>query len=226
MHGLAGSIELAWRATGAIDRLAGAGLRTVAYDLRGHGRSDAPTEEGNYGDRRMVDDLIEVVTAFASPSAHAVVAGYSMGAAITLLALEAGLDVRASVIGAAPPAVLEWTPADEAMRNAAVAALRSSEPPDDEAMRQWLAFLDSVGQDRDTLAAALAGHRPVVEHWNRITVPCVFAAGTSDVMAAPLAALSERVAGSRTVTLPGDHFTAPATTEFADVIIEAAAAAN
>src|SRR5436190_20459917 len=109
VHGLAGSIELAWRATGVIDRLAGAGLRTVAYDLRGHGRSDAPTEEGNYGDRRMVDDLIEVVTTFAS---------------------------------------------------------------------------------------------------------------------APLAALSERVPGSRTVTLPGDHFTAPATTEFADVIIEAAAAAN
>src|SRR5206468_8118592 len=36
VHGLAGSIALAWRATGVLDRLSAAGLRSVAFDLRGH----------------------------------------------------------------------------------------------------------------------------------------------------------------------------------------------
>jgi hypothetical protein len=46
-----------------------------------------------------------------------------------------------------------------------------------------------------TPAAVLAGHRPVVEHWDRITVPTA-------------------------VALPGDHLSAAASREFTDVIIE------
>ena len=223
VHGLAGSVSLNWRGPGVIDRLTAAGLRTIAFDLRGHGRSDAPGDEASYGDARMVDDVIEIVDAFATRDA--VIVGYSLGAAITLLALEAGLDVRAAVVGAAPAAVLGWSEDSSATRDAAVAVLRGLTDPDD-AMKAWLDFLDATGQDRDALASVLAQHRPVVEHWDRIMVPCAFVAGEADAMAAPLAALSERLPGSRTVTVSGDHFTALATAEFSGVIVDVAASAG
>ena len=217
VHGLAGSVDQAWRGTGVIDRLTTAGFRTVAFDVRGHGHSEAPTNDDLYGDARIVEDLTEIVGDFASPDA--ILVGYSMGAAISLLALEAGLDVRAAVIGAAPPAVLDWSPESEAMRNAAVAALRGTNGSEPDAGTQaWLAYLDATGQSRAAIAAVLAGHRPVVEHWDRIKVPCVFVAGDSDVMAAPPAQLAERIPGSRTVTVPGDHFSTPATALFTELI--------
>src|SRR5204863_3238743 len=98
VHGLAASVDLGWRATGVLDRLADAGLRIVAFDARGHGRSDAPREPQWYGDERAATDLMEVVTAFAGPSP--VIVGYSMGSATVLWALAAGFDARAAVLGA------------------------------------------------------------------------------------------------------------------------------
>src|SRR6478735_6456501 len=79
VHGLAASVDLGWRATGVLDRLGAAGLRVVAYDARGHGRSDKPHEPDHYGDARLMLDLAEIVQGFAGPDA--VVAGYSMGSA-------------------------------------------------------------------------------------------------------------------------------------------------
>jgi pimeloyl-ACP methyl ester carboxylesterase len=110
VHGFAGSVELAWRATGVLDRLTSLGVGTVAYDARGHGRSDKPPAEAAYGDDRMADDLIRVADAH-----HAdLVVGYSMGAAVALHALAAGLRCRGAVIGAAlqpsSPGRPTWTP--------------------------------------------------------------------------------------------------------------------
>src|SRR4051812_48191842 len=65
VHGLAASVDLGWRATGVLDRLGGAGLRIVAYDARGHGRSDAPHDPAHYGDERAAADLGEVLAACA-----------------------------------------------------------------------------------------------------------------------------------------------------------------
>src|SRR5579862_3583907 len=61
VHGLASSVDLGWRATGVLERLAAAGLRVVAFDARGHGRSDAPHQPARYGDARAAADLTEVV---------------------------------------------------------------------------------------------------------------------------------------------------------------------
>jgi pimeloyl-ACP methyl ester carboxylesterase len=217
VHGLAGSIALQWHATSVTTSLVSDGVRVVAFDLRGDGQSEARHERESYGDSRMVADVVEVIDEFAGGGATIV--GYSMGAAITLLALESGLNVKAAVVGAAPPAVVQWTAGDEAMRSAAIGALEGTTEPD-AAMSAWLEFLDSMGSDRAALAAVLAGHRPVVEHWDRITVPTVVAAGTDDVMAAPPVEVASRLPGARAVDVPGDHFSAAASREFKDVILE------
>jgi pimeloyl-ACP methyl ester carboxylesterase len=217
VHGLAGSTALQWRAMSVTPSLVSEGVRVVAFDLRGHGQSEAPHDRHSYGDARMVADLVGVIDEFAG--GDATVVGYSMGAAVTLLALESGLNVKSALVGAAPPAVLRWTADDEAVRSAAIGALEGETEPDP-AMSAWLEFLDSMGSDRAALAAALAGHRPVVEHWDRITVPIVVAAGKDDVMAAPPDEVASRLPDARAVVVPGDHISAAASREFIDAIIQ------
>jgi len=215
VHGLAASIALGWKAPGVLDRLAAAGLRTVAYDARGHGHSGKPHESDRYGDARMMLDLAEVVQGFASPDAVAV--GYSMGAATVLLGLSVGLDVRAAVLGAAPTAVLRWSNADEHQRSTAIAVLEGHVAPD-ETMRQWIGFLDAIGGDRAALAACLRGHQPVVATWERVTVPTVVAVGADDAGAAPADELVAMLADATPLILAGDHYAAVADPAFSDAI--------
>jgi pimeloyl-ACP methyl ester carboxylesterase len=58
------------------------GLRIVAYDHRGHGKSD-PAPEGTATIAQCADDLVEVLEQFAGP---VVLAGHSMGG-MTIMAL-------------------------------------------------------------------------------------------------------------------------------------------
>jgi pimeloyl-ACP methyl ester carboxylesterase len=216
VHGLAASVDRGYRTTGVLERLTGAGLRVVAYDARGHGRSDRPHDPARYGDARAAADLAEVVHVFAG--SDAIVAGYSMGSATVLWALAAGLVVRGAVLGAPPSAVLAWTDGDEAMATTAIAVLEGREEPG-AAMQWWVEFLDSTGADRLALAALLRGHRPVVEGWSAITAPVVVAIGADDPGAAPAAALQARLPQATAVVLPGDHVLAAASSEFTAAII-------
>ena len=217
-HGFAGSLDIAWRATGVLDRLHAAAIRTVAYDARGHGRSDKPHEEARYGDARMARDLAEIVDHFAGRDA--VVVGYSMGAAVSLHALASGLEVRAAVIGAAAPAVLEWREDDEAMRAAAVRALRNEGAIDD-VMRGWLDIFAAIGADFEALACVLTQHRPVIDDWEAIRVPTIVVAGDGDTLAAPPQEIAARLPKARAAVVPGDHLTAPIAPEFSALVTEA-----
>jgi pimeloyl-ACP methyl ester carboxylesterase len=208
VHGFAGSVGLAWRATGVLDRLTSLGVRTVAYDARGHGRSDKPHAEAAYGDDRMADDLIRVADAH-----HAdLVVGYSMGAAVALHALAAGLRCRGAVIGAAPPAVLAWTTDMDATRAAAIRALRA-EGEGDDVMRSWIAQLEALGEDREALACVLARHSPVFDRW---------VAGNDDTMAAPPHEIAGKLVHGEARSIPGDHFTTPSTAVFAALVADLA----
>ncbi len=62
-----------------IRTLAAAGLRVVAYDLRGHGRSERAAE-GDYSVSRFGEDLEAVLAQFVPEGERAVVAGHSLGA--------------------------------------------------------------------------------------------------------------------------------------------------
>ncbi|MCX4745371.1 alpha/beta hydrolase [Kitasatospora sp. NBC_01287] len=61
-----------------VDRLA-ADHRVIAYDQRGHGRSDIPATRQGYSTRALADDLEAVVTRLVPAGEKAVLAGHSMG---------------------------------------------------------------------------------------------------------------------------------------------------
>ena len=69
------------------------------------------------------------------------------------------------------------------------------------------------------LAAFLRGHRPVIEHWDRIDTAVVVAAGIADAGAAPLPDLGARLQHATPLDLPGDHIAAAAAPEFTAAIV-------
>ncbi len=93
--------------------LAAAGYRAVAPDVRGYGRTDAPTDVASYSMREIVADAVGLIDALGEPTA--VVVGHDWGAVIAwhcaLLHPErfravAGLSVPLQPRPPAPPTVL------------------------------------------------------------------------------------------------------------------------
>jgi pimeloyl-ACP methyl ester carboxylesterase len=82
-----------------IDRLAAAGVRTVAYDLRGHGRSGAAADD-DYSLTRFGEDLEAVLSTVTQGGERAVIAGHSLGA-MAIAAWAQDHDVGARIHAAA-----------------------------------------------------------------------------------------------------------------------------
>ncbi|HEX2470671.1 MAG TPA: alpha/beta hydrolase [Candidatus Limnocylindrales bacterium] len=93
IHGLGQTV---WAWTPVARRLGGpaGAIRFVAMDLRGHGLSDAPTEDGAYDLDLQGEDVIAVAEGagvLASPSDRVVLAGHGFGA---IVAAHAARDLR------------------------------------------------------------------------------------------------------------------------------------
>ena len=80
IHGFTANQDVQWRNPGIIDALDD-DYKVIAYDNRGHGKSDKPYGAENYGGK-MVQDVINLLDHLDIDKAH--VAGYSMGGFITL----------------------------------------------------------------------------------------------------------------------------------------------
>ncbi|MEA2210840.1 MAG: hypothetical protein QOF83_788 [Solirubrobacteraceae bacterium] len=83
-----------------IDLLSAAGLRTVAYDLRGHGRSELAADE-DYALERFGEDVEAVLGAVMPAGERAILAGHSLGGmAIAAWARdhEVGARIRAAAL--------------------------------------------------------------------------------------------------------------------------------
>ena len=207
VHGLAAS---AWAWTAVARRLAWAGRRTFAMDLRGHGLSDAPTATGAYALAELASDVAAVVEGSGAQAGGSVVlVGHGFGA-IVAAAGAARLGDRCSRLvlidgGLADVAQATGQDVDEFLRGL-------DEPP--EVMRSMSAYLrdrrswDPATWDADQEQAARAA---VVEtpagrlvsatrpHALEASVRTMFAYRPSDVLPGVRA---EIVAVRRTT--PGD----------------------
>lgn len=78
IHGYTASGNMNWRIPGIVNALA-TDFRVITMDVRGHGRSEAPEDDG-YG-MAMVEDVIRLLDQLKLDEVY--VAGYSMGGMIT-----------------------------------------------------------------------------------------------------------------------------------------------
>lgn len=76
LHGLTANIDFQWRVPKIIDALKDK-YRVIAFDLRGHGKSDKPHDPEKYG-TELAEDAIRLLDHLKIDKAHFV--GYSLGA--------------------------------------------------------------------------------------------------------------------------------------------------
>jgi pimeloyl-ACP methyl ester carboxylesterase len=89
VHGFATDTDGNWIRPGIAEHLTALGYVVVMFDLRGHGRSDRPTDDASYCDDAMARDVIAMLSALAIERCHLV--GYSLGAIVVARALTLGL---------------------------------------------------------------------------------------------------------------------------------------
>src|SRR5579875_3743818 len=103
LHGFTGS-ALGW--DGLLDAFASAGLRVIALDLHGHGRSDAPPDAWRYAMEHCQADIIAALDLLGVHSGEAILLGYSMGGRIALYCAFSGF-FRALILESASPGIAD-----------------------------------------------------------------------------------------------------------------------
>ena len=109
IHGFSSSLDANWGSFGIIDKLS-KDFRVVAFDVRGHGKSDKPHDVASYG-MEVVDDVGRLLDHLHIGRTH--IAGYSMGGAITGKFIVMHSDrVISAIFGGSSPR-MGWTPQNE-----------------------------------------------------------------------------------------------------------------
>ena len=220
IHGFASTHAVNWVFPQWIKTLTGAGRRVVAFDNRGHGRSERLHDPAAYAMQKMVEDARAVLDHLGIETAD--VMGYSMGARIAaFFAKEHASRVRSLILGGLGHHLVDRAGLPlaiaEAMEAPSLAGLA------DPMQRRFRAFAEATKSDLKALAACARGARQVMSETEagEIDVPVLIAAGTKDDVAGDpheLAALFRR---ARAVDIPGrDHNRAVGDTVYKESVLE------
>ncbi|MEU1039479.1 alpha/beta fold hydrolase [Streptomyces sp. NPDC005551] len=220
-HGFIADGESNWVAPGIVAALTAAGRRVATIDARGHGRSDKPHDPARYGEARMAEDVRALVDLLGEASYD--LAGYSMGAIVSLLTAVRDPRVRRLVVGGVGAAVVELGGVDTRAvgRPALLHALGTDDPATvtDPAAAGFRAFVDAVGGDRKALAAQVsAAHdRPIP--LDTVKAPTLVLAGRDDPLAVRPQTLADALPDARLRLVPGDHMQAVRDPAFRDELV-------
>lgn len=205
VHGFASNAAMNWISTGWADGLSQNGYRVIAFDNRGHGRSQKLYELTDYGAPLMAEDARRLLDHLRIAQVHAV--GYSMGARISAFLAVTHPERVASIIfgglginmvrgmgGTGPIAhALEAPSIDEVTNPAA---------------RTFRAFAERTKSDLKALAACIRSSRApmTAEMVAGIKVPVLVAVADGDVIAGPPQDLAKLIPNARVLTIPEvDH---------------------
>jgi pimeloyl-ACP methyl ester carboxylesterase len=200
LHGLASNIEQNWRRPGVINALVNAGFRTVALDVRGHGRSDKPYESGAYDGTRMGDDVIALMDHLRIDVAD--LAGYSMGGAIA-----------ASLLARRP----------ERLRRVIIAGAGDSVLGVDAGIPRRIPMRGRISGSGFAALAAIRNAERAPIHADKlaeVTCPVMILVGSGDRVAGAARRLAAAIPRATIVRVPGNHFSAVAHPAFRQAMIE------
>ncbi|MFA5882529.1 MAG: alpha/beta hydrolase [Acidimicrobiia bacterium] len=208
LHGFAADTNINYVRPGIFDALLDEGYRVIAMDFRGHGISAKPHDPAAYADDALTRDVRALLDHLGLDSVAVV--GYSMGAGVALRLGAIEPRVRAVVALGVGSASLERGTDDRPSFGDALLA-DDPETITDPLGKQFRRLADSIRADRIALAACMGTpHAGVEHHLDEIAVPVLVIAGTDDDLAGDPGAIAERIAGARSLTVPGDHFDANA----------------
>lgn len=208
IHGFASNVATNWRDAGWVRTLQASGRRVVAFDNRGHGRSEKLYEPERYGAPIMAEDARRLLDHLGIEKAD--VMGYSMGARIAaFLLLKHPQRVRSVVFGGLGINMVRGMVGSGPLAKALEA--RSIDDVTNDTARSFRAFAEATGSDLAALAACMRGPREKVtpEQLAGIRVPILVAVGTEDVIGGSGAELVALIPGAKLLDIEGrDHMKA------------------
>jgi pimeloyl-ACP methyl ester carboxylesterase len=221
LHGFASNAHVNWVRPGIVDALMRAGFQAVAYDARGHGRSDAPHDPAAYGDNAMVKDAIGLVDHLGL--GELAVVGYSMGSQVGAWLVPEEPRVRRAVLGGIGSRLLGPAAGEERYPAGAIAAaLEAEELTSDTAptSRAFRSFADATKADRLALAAVqrarvVEGHPDL----GSVDVPVLVVVGDRDTFVGDAERVVRALPDARLVVVPGDHLSAVVSPAFAEAVV-------
>jgi pimeloyl-ACP methyl ester carboxylesterase len=208
IHGFGSSARVNWINPGWVDTLTKAGRRVVAFDNRGHGRSDKPHDVAAYRLGALAGDALALLRHLGIAKAD--VMGYSMGARIgTALALAHPEAVKSLILGGLGYGIVTgigpWGPVVEALET------EHPETIADPIGQMFRKFAEQTRSDRAALAACMKATRQPIsaDDLASLHLPVLIAVGERDELAGSAAALAEIIPGAEVLDIPKrDHMLA------------------
>ena len=220
IHGFASNVAANWVDPGWVRMLTQSGRRVIAYDNRGHGRSEKLYDPDMYGAPLMAEDGRRLLDHLGIMRAD--VLGYSMGARIAAFLTLAhpervrglilgglGINMVRGVVGSGPIAKALEAPRIEDVTN--------------DTARSFRAFAEQTKSDLKALAACIRGPREKItpERLATIAVPTLSAVGSNDVIAGSGAELATLIPGAQFLDIPGrDHMRAVGDATFKQGVLD------
>lgn len=220
IHGFASNVAANWVDPGWVRTLTQSGRRVIAYDNRGHGRSEKLYDPDVYGAPLMAEDGRRLLDHLGIMRAD--VLGYSMGARIAAFLTLAhpervrglilgglGINMVRGVVGSGPIAKALEAPRIEDVTN--------------DTARSFRAFAEQTKSDLKALAACIRGPREKItpERLATIAVPTLIAVGSNDVIAGSGAELASLIPGAKFLDIPGrDHMRAVGDATFKQGVLD------
>jgi pimeloyl-ACP methyl ester carboxylesterase len=220
MHGFASNTATNWADTGWVRTLTEAGRRVIAFDHRGHGKSEKLYEPEAYGAPVMAEDARRLLDHLGI--ARADIIGYSMGARVAAFLVARHPERVRSVAFAGLGINMVRGMAGTGPIAHALEAPRSEDVINDTA-RSFRAFAEQTKSDLKALAACMRGPREKVtrEQLAAIRVPVLVAVGSKDVIGGSGAALAALIPDAQFLNLEGrDHMKTVGDKHFKQGVLE------
>jgi pimeloyl-ACP methyl ester carboxylesterase len=227
IHGFSVNLDRQWRAPGVLAAIA-KDHQVIAYDNRGHGKSDKPHDPEKYG-LEMVEDAVRLMDHLQVKKAHVV--GYSMGAMITnkLLAAHPERLLSATLGGSAGRLEGGDTTWDDdfaadlesgkGVKRLLDVLTPAGQPKPTEAELQQINAGFYLGNDGKALAAVARGWRKLAVAEAQIKanrLPVLALIGSQDPLKIRVDEMAGVLKGMSTVVIEGaNHMNAPGRPEFA-----------
>jgi pimeloyl-ACP methyl ester carboxylesterase len=220
IHGFASNVATNWIGPGWVQMLTGSGCRVIAFDNRGHGRSEKLHDPSRYGAPAMAEDARRLLDHLGIGRAD--VMGYSMGARIAVfLALAHPERVRSLILGGAGINLVRGMVGTGPIARALEAP--SIDEVTNDTARSFRAFAEQTGSDLKALAACIRGPREKItpEHLARIAVRTLIATGSKDVIAGSGRELTSLIPGAQLLEIEGrDHMKAVGDARFKQGVLD------
>ena len=222
LHGFLANARINWVQPGVTDALLAAGFELVAPDLRGHGRSDAPTDRALWPVDVLADDGLAVIRSLGLSDYDLV--GYSLGARTAARMLVRGATPRRVVLGGMGASGIMEAGARAAMFEDAIRHGEHAKDP--RAGRVIQNMIKTGGLNADAMLGVLSSFAATcTADLEGIKAPTLVISGIDDQDNGSPEELAAILPHGQALRVPGTHQSTPGAPEFARAIVDFLSAA-